>query len=586
MSSFFQRLSGRQNVVRGEKCDRDTEGGPRPTLRFSSTMVLAQKAMTAGRMPADTIERWLWGRASNLPFRTVQVGTGVDGSIDIQTVRGRHTENRHAAGRGAYFWNDGPTNTCHPERGSQTTESKGPHKEQDLLFFQRRSVLRGILRLASLAQNDRLIRAVVAVLVIVLTVTGAHAADDVILRTSVQPDQAWVGQRAMLVIEVLGAEGWAQIKDMGTVELSGAYVMRTESQGVRLSETIGGTSYTGQRYQLSVYCQRPGRLKVPALPVTVSVKQWGATPPETTRELETPATELICRTPPGAENIRGLISTTRLEADQSWSARPESAAPGGALTRTVTLSADDVSGMAFPPMQNPEIAGVATYPSQPSVADETNRGSLLGLREGSVTYVFEEPGTVILPDIVLSWWDIGAGRLRRIELPGLEIEVVGVTTIEGNSVEAAAEPTPQPRDFARTVLLIIPIASFGLWLSTWLFRWLRGWWAARSDSEPIYFRRVQAALRGGDPTAITAAIASWLDRLDTGSRPARLDLFLDEYGDDATRAVSLILTERLADGETFTDGRILAAGLKLARRRLLRARKCRRSGGVLPPLNG
>ena len=97
---------------------------------------------------------------------------------------------------------------------------------------------------------------------------------------------------------------------------------------------------------------------------------------------------------------------------------------------------------------------------------------------------------------------------------------------------------------------------------------------------------MQAALRGGDPAAITAATASWLDRLDPNVKPARLDLFLDEYGDDATRAVALTLTERLADGETFTDGRVLAAGLKLARRKLLRARKFRRSREVLPPLNG
>ena len=76
-------------------------------------------------------------------------------------------------------------------------------------------------------------------------------------------------------IEVLGADGWAQITDMGEFEIPGTYVMRTESQGTRLSETIRGTSYTGQRYQLSVYCQRAGRLEIPALPVTVTVKQWG-----------------------------------------------------------------------------------------------------------------------------------------------------------------------------------------------------------------------------------------------------------------------------------------------------------------------
>jgi hypothetical protein len=429
--------------------------------------------------------------------------------------------------------------------------------------------------------------AMVVVLTMVMTVGAARAADDVILRTSVEPADAWVGQRARLTIEVLGADGWAQIKDMGAIELSGAYVMQTESQGVRLSETNRGTSYTGQRYQLSVYCQRPGRMEIPALPVTVSVKQWGATPPETTRDLTTPTTEFVCKTPPGAEAIRGLISTTRLEADQTWSAKPETAAPGDALTRTVTLSADDVSGMAFPPMQIPEIEGVATYPGQPSVEDETNRGSLSGQREESVTYVFEEPGTVVLPDIVLSWWDIGAGRLRRIELPGLEIEVIGVTPVEDTTVEAAAEPSTQPRDLARTFLLIVPIASFGLWLSAWVFRRLRVWSAARKEAEPAHFKRALKALRDGDPTAITAATSRWLDRLEPGARPARLDLFLRDYGDEKTRAAAGALARSLGSGKRFDEARELARGLTQARRSLLRTRRRREAEeSVLPGLNG
>ena len=424
-------------------------------------------------------------------------------------------------------------------------------------------------------------------LLLVLTSGIAHAADDIILRSSVKPAEAWIGQRVIFNVEVLGADGWAQIPKLPEPELPGAYVMRTESQGVRLSETIGGTSYTGQRYQLSVYCQRPGRLEIPGLPVTVTVKQWGATPPETHHEAVTPTTALICKVPPGAEGIRGLISTTRLEADQNWSVKPETVAPGDALTRTVRLSAEDVSGMAFPPTQHPEIDGVGLYPGQPSVADETNRGSLRGRREESVTYVFDEPGTVVLPDIVLTWWDIGVGRLKRIELPGMKIEIIGVTPAEEPAVEVPQEPSDQPRDLARTVILIVPIAAFGLWLGVWMYRRTRLWWEARKNSEPAHFRRVRSTLAGGDPGAASAAIMRWLDRLDPGARPARLDLLLQDHGDEATRDAAVSLARCIATGERFSDRGKLAGGLKKARRRVLRTRRtARKTRGVLPELNG
>jgi len=447
---------------------------------------------------------------------------------------------------------------------------------------------RGSLWCGRLARNLALKYLMFASVISALLFGGAvSAADDVILRSSVNPETAWVGQRTLLNLEVLGADGWAQITDMGELEILGAYVMRTESQGLRLSETIGRTSYTGQRYQLSVYCQRPGRLEIPGLPVTVTVKQWGATPPETHHEAVTPATALICKIPPEAEGIRGLISTNRLEADQQWSSERTTVDLGDAVTRTVSLSADDVSGMAFPPAQYPEIDGVGIYPGQPSVADETNRGSLRGQREESVTYVFEEPGAVELPDVVVNWWNPESGRLERVVLTGLELEVVGEPAPAVTDLEPEVETFAEPPGLFRTALLAIPILGFAIWLGGWLWRRSLKWRAARRVSEPAYFRRVRAAIRGGNPMAIIAAIMAWLDRLNLGIQPARLDLFLQDHGDESARTSVATLEECLTNGDDFVDRRLLLRGLKNARHTFLQTQTtARKTRDVLPELNG
>ncbi len=423
---------------------------------------------------------------------------------------------------------------------------------------------------------------------LVLSLTGsiAHAADDVVVRSSVTPAEAWVGQRVFLTLEVLGADGWAQITDMAEPEIPGTYVMRTESQGVRLSETIGRTNYTGQRYRLSVYCQRPGRVEIPSLPATVTVKRWGATPPEITRDVTIPATSMICKLPPGAEGIRDLISTTQLQADQQWSSEPTIVDLGDAVTRTVTLSAVDVSGMAFPPMRHPEIEGVGIYPGEPSVSDTTDRGSLRCERVESVTYVLEEPGEVSLPAIVLSWWDIDDRILRRIELPGLELTVEGELAPEP-VVESDVVPTKKPGDFAPLVAAAVVLVGLILWLGPRLVRGFRGWWIAWQESEPVVFRKVLSAMRGGDAGTISAAVMRWLDRFDPGARPARLDLFLRDHGDEETRAAAATLARCLATSDPFTDRRAMGRGLKAARRHLLRSRlNQQKATGVLPELNG
>ncbi len=371
--------------------------------------------------------------------------------------------------------------SCHPERTSPTSESKGPPRVGRPLFSHRRSVCCGgghpacpsesktsaATQLVTNRSVGPMARALFVTLMLVLVGSIAHATDDVVVRSSVTPAEAWVGQRVFLTQEVLGADGWAQITDMGEVEIPGAFVMRTESQGVRLSETIGGTSYTGQRYQLSLYCQRPGRVEIPALPATVTVKRWGATPPEIKRDVSMPAATLICKVPPGAEDIRDLISTTHLNADQKWSSEPTTVDLGDAVTRTVTLSAVDVSGMAFPPIRHPEIEGVGIYPGEPSVSDTSDRGSLRGERVESVTYVLEEPGEFSLPAIVLSWWDIDDGVLRRIELPGLDL------TVEG---DLAPEPTVEPE-----VVVVTMTAAPISWASLHAARLMALVMSGRSD---------------------------------------------------------------------------------------------------------
>ncbi len=362
--------------------------------------------------------------------------------------------------------------------------------------------------------------------------------------------------------------------------------MRTESQGVRLSETIARTSYTGQRYQLSIYCQRPGRVEIPGLPVTVTVKQWGIGATDDLHELTTPSISLMCKVPPGAEGIQGLICTNQLEADQSWSSRPETSATGDAITRTVTLSADDVSGMAFPPMRHPEIEGVGIYPGEPTVSDSGDRGALQGTREESVTYVLEQPGQVALPSIVLSWWDIDDRVLRQIELPGLDLTVEGEVAPDP-IVEPEVAPPPESRDPVLLAAMAAVLIALGLWLGLRVGRWFQEWRSAWLESEEAAFRDVNRALRGGDPGKIVGAVMRWLDRLDTGARPARLDLFLDAHGDQATRAAASTLARALASGDRFADARALAHGLRKARKHSRRSLHAERiAAGVLPELNG
>ena len=394
-------------------------------------------------------------------------------------------------------------------------------------------------------------------IVMVLGFSSAVVAGDIVLRTSVAPEEAWVGQRVILGIEVLSDSGWAQITRFGELDVAGTYVMRTDSQGTRLQETIDGVSYTGQRYELSIYPQRAGAVEIPALPVEVTTRAWGAGATKIVQEATTSATTLLCKVPPGSEEIHGLISTTGLTAKQTWVPKTDKPKVGDAIKRTIEFQAADVSGMAFAPLQHDEIPGLGIYPAEPAVKDTASRGSLSGTRIETVTYVFEQTGKFQLPDVRLAWWDIGVGELKHIELPGPLLQVAaGPAAASGPLAQTGSRQMTLGLWSVLAVLLLVllPALRFQDGIR---HRW-NAWRKAKHESEARYFQRAIKSLRSEDSRSAFREIMRWLDRVNDDNRPARLDLFLREYGDARVQQAAAHLLHSFASGGKIADAPVLS----------------------------
>lgn len=418
-----------------------------------------------------------------------------------------------------------------------------------------------------------------------LKISSALAAGDIVLRTSVEPEAAWVGQRVILQIDVLGHDGWTEITRFDDIEVPGAYLMQTDSQGTRLQETIDGNSYSGQRYELSIYPQAAGAIEVPAIAVEVTTRIPGVDAGASVRQARAPAVTFPSSIPAGAEHVRGLVSTTQLGAEQIWQSQEETPEVGDALKRTVSLKAVDISGMAFTPLEYEDIQGVGIYPAQAAVEDSSNRGSLNGSRTEVVTYVFERAGEVQIPDIEFSWWNLADNRLEHVVLPGRLVRVeagVGSVSAAGplsvKQLKTSYLITP-----AIVLLLIVCILySFRKDLKK---RW-DSWHMAREESEGRYFRRVEKSIRLNNSDAVLRNIMRWLDRINDANCPARLDLFIDRYCDtQAKKAVNQLLLS-LPVGEQLTDPAQLLDVLSTARRNWRQTRKQRQLNvNILPGLN-
>ena len=374
------------------------------------------------------------------------------------------------------------------------------------------------------------------VCIILLLPVQAHAEDPVIVRTAITPDSnIWVGQQVVLQLDILALDGWADSRRLPVFDVSGAYLLRVETQGTRLSETISGGSYSGQRHEWPLFPQRGGEFNIPPTEIEAVVKTFGAETGNQHVYLKTVALDFAVDVPQGAEQIEGVISTKELKATQNWEPDQFTLRAGDGIKRTISFRAANVSGMAFTPLKPETVANLAIYPGEPDVADEINRGTLdYGKRVETFTYVPATAGEYEIPDITISWWDIKQKKLHKETLEGVRLTV---SKAPGGSGPGTAVSVDAGRNLKWVYPLLLAVALtafFFLWRQRCYPIWKRQQ-AVRENSEPAWFKRFRKTAGKGELDETMAALMQWLDRLQLAQRPARLRQFIEEFGDDPGR---------------------------------------------------
>ena len=272
------------------------------------------------------------------------------------------------------------------------------------------------------------------------------------------PVTPWVGQKVVMVVELLAPGYFSGSPDFDLPAVPGLLIFPPEDRPVLGSETIDGVAYTVQRHEILVFPRKAGNFTVPTFQVRFNIKR---SPLEKNSEPQNVTTEpqhFTAALPPGADEVGTLISAREVKADEQWKPKPAAAKTGDAFTRTITWSAPDVPGMAFPPFPADKIGGLGVYPKSPQVSDHSERGTLQGSRTDTVVYVCEHPGHYVIPAAQFTWWDTEDKQLHTIDFPERAFDV---------KLNPAFAPVVHRESFAekisrRTPALLTAIAALAL----------------------------------------------------------------------------------------------------------------------------
>ena len=211
--------------------------------------------------------------------------------------------------------------------------------------------------------------------------------------------EIWAGQQVTLDLDLKTTGFSFSNSHFSLPEVSGAFLMQTDTTTVKLTEKINGQDWQIVRYPLALYPQKAGLLEVPSINVRFTTSA-GFGSEEKAFEFETGPLELNVMLPPGAKPGDLVVTTTSFDLEYDWQPATAITKTGDAVTLTVNRRAGDISAMLLPPIPVFRTDGLASYPQTPEINDQTDRGDLMGVRNEFARFGVVPP----------------AGRLDAVEL--------------------------------------------------------------------------------------------------------------------------------------------------------------------------
>lgn len=248
------------------------------------------------------------------------------------------------------------------------------------------------------------------------------------ITSKVKLDEAHIiGQPVIFSVEVATNRWFANGTRINNFALNDAIVLANSEITINGSKRIQGQTWSSQIREITFYPSRAGVYKIPPVEVFISVNTENHGVVEGTTS--TQAKQFSITLPKELEGIEDFVVSPKVTLSISGEIDSENAyMVGEAIEQTITISAENTPAMMLPPIQLAKLDGISIYKKPSKVIDQSNRGTLIGTRTDSFTYIFEQPGEYHIPAQHIHWWNTQTNTLEIMVIPQQSWQVAGKQT--------------------------------------------------------------------------------------------------------------------------------------------------------------
>ncbi|MCA0930874.1 hypothetical protein LCM02_00335 [Lutimonas saemankumensis] len=378
----------------------------------------------------------------------------------------------------------------------------------------------------------------------------------------VNKNSAYVGEPIQVSVGIYTSTWFTSGVNFGNIKVNGAFTVYFRS--VSVNKQVNGKNYAGVEAIYNVFPYDDKDLVFPSLELIVETPNEGdykgIKRKVITKEREIDVKDI----PKGFDKDNWLVSSN-VYVNETWQGNLTSVKVGDVVEREILRKASGTVAELIPPIVWDSINNVSLYPTRPAINTNKSKTAISSSRSEGVRYLFEKEGTVILPEITVTWWNSRQQKLYKKTIPGKTIEVlpnpdlgmldsvrdsllIASPALEDDKIDKSEE-----KIFGLTLKEFLTLLSVGVLVLLILYRilkWLlvsKGLLAriknkreAYLKSEKYYFQLFLKQVGKKDNKSSLNALYKWIDHLEL--KEPTLVFFAHQYGSREFRS-ALDLTD-------------------------------------------
>lgn len=307
---------------------------------------------------------------------------------------------------------------------------------------------------------------------------------DIFLSTDVDYAESFVQAQVLYTVKVYRSVATRQPR-LSEPHLSGVEVLIELAGEERSYESIlNGKNYNVVERVYALFPQESGELSIAPARFEARVLRDGRITGRKVFESEALKVTVNPIPPPPAEfPDAAWLPAKSLQLSEEWSREPERLPAGEPITRHVTVMALGQLSTQIPVIDPAVADGIKIYPDKPELRVTAEPDGIRAMRKDQYAMIGVRAGVIELPELILPWWNIGAGEWQIASLPSRSLTILP-------SGEAELPPVVEPQIELPFESDTPPVES-NFWrriseglIVLWLLTILTWWWSRRPEKKP------------------------------------------------------------------------------------------------------